>query len=152
MPFDPTSASRAVLIDVINVLGAYRDKIVLVGGWVPDLLYPGRGHMGSLDVDLAIVPSALSENVYETILNRLVDAGYSHQTSPTRFLKHVEGSDRPVKVDLVSGQYRDGEKARMVRVGELQLNTLRGIDLAFETCESIEISGTMPMVLRTGFG
>ncbi len=35
---DPTSASRAVLLDVMNVLGAFRDKIVVVGGWVPDLL------------------------------------------------------------------------------------------------------------------
>jgi hypothetical protein len=36
--FDPTSASRAVLVEVMNVLGAYRQEIVLVGGWVPDLL------------------------------------------------------------------------------------------------------------------
>ncbi len=47
--FDPTTAARAVLIEVMNVLGAFGDDIVLVGGWVPELLYPGRGHMGSLD-------------------------------------------------------------------------------------------------------
>jgi hypothetical protein len=41
--FDPTSASRAVLIEVMNVLGVFCDKIVLVGGWVPDLLYPNSG-------------------------------------------------------------------------------------------------------------
>ena len=39
--FDATSASRAVLIEVMNVLGAFRDDIVLVGGGVPELLYPG---------------------------------------------------------------------------------------------------------------
>jgi len=43
--FDPTTASRAVLIEVLNVLGAFRDDIVLVGGWVPELLYPDRGHI-----------------------------------------------------------------------------------------------------------
>lgn len=59
--FDPTSASRAVLIEVMNILGAFRDEIVLVGGWVPDLLYPGRGHMGSLDVDLAVSGTATAE-------------------------------------------------------------------------------------------
>jgi hypothetical protein len=48
-----------VLIEVMNVLGAFRDEIVLVGGWVPDLLYPGRGHMGLLDVDLAVLREAL---------------------------------------------------------------------------------------------
>ena len=42
--FDPITASRAVLIEVMNVLGVFRDEIVLVGGWVPDLLYPDRGH------------------------------------------------------------------------------------------------------------
>ena len=72
--FDPTSASRAVLIEVMNVLGAFRDQIVVVGGWVPDLLYPDRGHMGSLDVDLAISRRALSENAYQTILQRLASA------------------------------------------------------------------------------
>ncbi len=73
--FDPTSASRAVLIEVMNVLGAFRDDIVLVGGWVPELLYPNRGHIGSLDVDLAISRSALGDNVYQTILKRMIEAG-----------------------------------------------------------------------------
>ena len=64
--FDPTSASRAVLIEVMNVLGVFRDKIVLVGGWVPDLLYPNSGHIGSLDVDLAISQTAIGANAYES--------------------------------------------------------------------------------------
>ena len=33
--FDPISASRAVLIEVTNVLGAFRDHIVLVGDGSP---------------------------------------------------------------------------------------------------------------------
>jgi hypothetical protein len=39
-----------------------RDEIVIVGGWVPDLLYPKRNHMGSFDVDLAVSPKALGGN------------------------------------------------------------------------------------------
>jgi hypothetical protein len=69
--FDPTSASRAVLIEVMNVLGVFRDKIVLIGGWVPDLLYPNSGHIGSLDVDLAVSQIAIGSNAYETILKRM---------------------------------------------------------------------------------
>jgi len=65
-----------VLIEVMNVLGVFRDKIVLVGGWVPDLLYPNSGHIGSLDVELAISQTAIGVNAYETILNRMVQAGY----------------------------------------------------------------------------
>ena len=142
--FSPTGASRAVLIEVLNVLGAFRDRIVLVGGWVPELLYPNLGHMGSLDVDLAVSRSAIGENVYRTILNRMIEAGYSHHPSPTRFSKQVAGVQEPVKVDLIGGQYEGGENARSIRVDELELNTLRGLDLAFEACREIEISGMMP--------
>lgn len=142
--FDPTSASRAVLIEVMNVLGAFRDEIVLVGGWVPDLLYPGRGHMGSLDVDLAVSRAALGANVYQTILSRLVEAGYSHHASPTYFTRAVVGVKSPVKVDLISGQYEGGEKSRTIQVNQLELTTLRGLDLAFEVCREIDISGVMP--------
>lgn len=142
--FDPTSASRAVLIEVMNVLGAFRQEIVLVGGWVPDLLYPNRGHMGSLDVDLAISREALGASVYQTILNRMVQAGYTHHTSPTHFTKPVPGVENPVKVDLIGGQYAGGSKSTTVHVNELELSTLRGLDLAFEISQEIEISGQMP--------
>ena len=76
--FNPTTASRAVLIEVVNVLGAFRDELVVVGGWVPDVLFPNRGHIGSLDVDLAVSAGALADNAYQTILRRLADAGYTH--------------------------------------------------------------------------
>jgi len=142
--FDPTSASHAVLIEVLNVLGAFREDMVLVGGWVPDLLYPHRGHMGSLDVDLAVSRRSLDANVYQTILQRMIKANYSHHTSPTHFTKSVPGVKDPVKVDLVAGQYEDTGKSRTMRVNELELNALRGLDLAFELWQEIEISGVMP--------
>ncbi|MCY2987321.1 MAG: hypothetical protein NTY19_05575 [Planctomycetota bacterium] len=126
------------------MLGAFRDEIVLVGGWVPDLLYPGRGHMGSLDVDLAISRKSLDANVYQTILHRMLKADYSHHTSPTHFTKTVAGVAEPVKVDLVAGQYEGAGKTRTIQVNQLELNTLRGLDLAFELWQEIEISGVMP--------
>lgn len=142
--FDQTSASRAVLIEVVNVLGAFRNDLVLIGGWVPELLFPDRGHMGSLDVDLAVAPTALGKTAYETILRRMVDAGYSHHVSPTHFTREVTGAPRPVKVDFVSGEYAQVEKSGSLQVNELLLSSLRGIDLAFEACEEIEIPGMMP--------
>src|SRR5262249_41388551 len=143
--FDQTTASRAVLLEVTNVLGAFRDHLVIVGGWVPELLFPNRGHMGSLDVDLAVAPTALADNVYETILKRMLDAGYAHQIGPTRFLKGVGGAPEPVKVDLISGQYQQGDgKAAVIQINQLQISCLRGIDLAFEAYDEKEISGPMP--------
>ncbi|MFT5323453.1 MAG: hypothetical protein ACI8P0_001302 [Planctomycetaceae bacterium] len=138
-------AARAVLIEVVNVLGAFRDEIVIVGGWwVPDLTFPGKNHVGSPDVDLAVSPHALGSDAYSTILGRLQEKNYSHSTSPTRFLRSVPGASEPVKVDLISGEYAQGERTKTITVNELQLNTLRGIDLAFECCDGISISGTMP--------
>lgn len=62
-----TEAARAVLLEVLNALGAMGDDLVIVGGWVPDLLYPSSNHMGSLDVDLAVSPKAIGGNAYSSI-------------------------------------------------------------------------------------
>ena len=55
--YDPAEveASHAVLIDAITVLGRYADQLVVVGGWVPELTFPHQGHLGSLDVDHAVI-------------------------------------------------------------------------------------------------
>ena len=66
-----TEAARAVLLEVLNALGAMRDELVIVGGWVPDLLYPKSNHMGSLDVDLAVSPNAIGGNAYSSIRERV---------------------------------------------------------------------------------
>ena len=71
-----TEAARAVLLEVLNALGAMRDDLIIVGGWVPDLLYPSSNHMGSLDVDLAVSPKAIGGNAYSSIRERLTQLGY----------------------------------------------------------------------------
>jgi hypothetical protein len=46
MPFDPISASRAVLIEVMNMLGVFRDELVIVGGcgtWTSLMATPPGG-------------------------------------------------------------------------------------------------------------
>lgn len=50
------AAARRVLIDLGQVLASFHDAIVVVGGWVPDLLLPASAHLhiGSIDVDLAL--------------------------------------------------------------------------------------------------
>ncbi|MDA1055116.1 MAG: hypothetical protein O3C40_32235 [Planctomycetota bacterium] len=137
-------AARAVLIEVVQILGAFKDDLVIVGGWVPDLMYPGKNHVGSLDVDLAVGPGAIGANAYSTILGRLKEKDYSHELGPTRFYRVVPGAAEPVKVDLISGEYAGDEKAAAIQVDELRLNTLHGIDLAFEVCQEITIEGNMP--------
>jgi hypothetical protein len=43
--------ARSVLIELMHLLGEYRDDIVIIGGWVPELLLPQEPHrhVGSMD-------------------------------------------------------------------------------------------------------
>ena len=51
-PQREVEAARRVMTELWQVLGAYRDAMVLIGGWVPDLLLPTAipPHTGSLDL------------------------------------------------------------------------------------------------------
>ena len=44
-------AAHRVLMELVNLFNEYQDDIRIVGGWVPDLMFPGEGHVGSVDVD-----------------------------------------------------------------------------------------------------
>lgn len=132
------------MIEVLNILGAIKDDIVLIGGWVPELFFPGHDHIGSLDVDLAIGEEASAKHAYQSLMTRLRDHNYRFAHEPARFYREVPGAREPVKVDLVGRQYRDGARVSAVLVNELRINGLRGIDLAFECCEEMVLSGPMP--------
>ena len=60
---DAVEAARSVLLELTHLLGEYHDGIVIVGGWVPDLLFSAAGqrHIGSLDVDVALDHQMLQE-------------------------------------------------------------------------------------------
>ena len=53
---EAVEAAKSVLIELMHLLREYRDDIVLIGGWVPELLLPQgpRRHVGSMDIDLAL--------------------------------------------------------------------------------------------------
>jgi hypothetical protein len=139
---NPYQASKAVLIEVMNVLGLYRDHLVLIGGWVPELLLPGCGHPGSLDVDLAVDLRGIARQQYDTILQRLLAAGYERQ--PNCFTRSVKGASAPVKLDLITGEDQDPADESAARFQEIFLGRLHGVDLAFESFSEITIAGPMP--------
>ena len=69
-------AARRVLLELTRVLGSYDEEIAVVGGWVPPLLMPGAGHLGSTDVDVALDHEALQEPRYATLRALLERSGY----------------------------------------------------------------------------
>lgn len=98
-------AARRVLVDVGQVLAAFGDAVVVVGGWVPDLLVsePLSAHVGSIDVDLALDVAKLGDGRYAELLKLLLDTGrYRRGDKDFQFQVAVDLDDGEplVRVDL----------------------------------------------------
>lgn len=143
-------AARSAIIELMNVLGEYREEVVLVGGWVPffsgeDSNDPLDRHPGSADVDIALDHRNLVEAGYETIAKRLADAGYRQsEDQPFQYSKMIRGV--LVHVDLLAGVYAGtGQKHRTQKVQDVNARKARGADLAFQIApERRELSGVLP--------
>jgi len=144
---DPqVAASRSVLVEVMTVLAAEVDKMVLVGGWVPELLYPGKGHIGSLDVDLALDGRKIQPAAYDSIRKRLINAGYRPVIpNGSIFFRDVNDGNIRVKLDLITGEgtsSRDQEPNALIQ--EMVVGKLRGTDLALDHVVSLTLTGELP--------
>jgi hypothetical protein len=143
-------ACKSVLLEILHVLGEHRDSIVLVGGWVPPLLYPqaANQHVGSLDVDLAINSLVIDNETYQTIRKSLLARGYQEGKQPFIFYRRLHLSDNSiieVEVDFLSGEYGGtGKSHRTQTVQDIHARKARGCDLAFEQFEIMEIEGELP--------
>ena len=56
-------AAHRVLVELVNIFREYEEEIRIVGGWVPDLMFPGEGHVGSVDVDVLINHLTLEDGI-----------------------------------------------------------------------------------------
>jgi hypothetical protein len=139
-----TEAARSVLREVLTVLGKYLDKMVIVGGWVPELLFPNKGHIGSNDVDLALDVSNIEPAAYEAITRLLRNAGYENRDVSSRFTKKVGKGNVEIKVDLITGEGERSSTESHVQVQDLHVWKARGVDLAFVSPATIDVSGTLP--------
>jgi hypothetical protein len=146
---DAVEAARSVMLELSHLLGEYRDGIVIVGGWVPELLLSktGQRHIGSLDVDLALDHQRLDDVGYKTILQLLLTHGYRQGEQPYIFFRTVQvnGIPHEVQVDFLSGEYLGtGHSHRTQKVQDMRPRKARGCDLAFDQVVQIELSGTLP--------
>lgn len=147
-------AARRVLLELTRVLGEYDEEIAVVGGWVPPLLMPGAGHIGSTDVDLALDHEALQEPRYATLRALLERSGYYADTEQNFiFYRDVmlgDGGDPDpivVEVDLVAAEYGlAGKRRRSQPVQDLRARKARGADLVFDQglVERVPVEGHLP--------
>jgi hypothetical protein len=143
---DIVRAARSVMIELGHLLGEYRKYLVIIGGWVPELLFPG--HVGSMDVDIAIDHRHLPAEGYKTILELLSGRGYRLKSdSQFTYIKDVLVGDRAiaVQVDLLAGEYAGTVEARRhQRVQDVLARKVRGCDIAFDAPMEITIEGELP--------
>ena len=148
---EAVEAAKSVLIELTHLLGEYRDNIVLIGGWVPELLIPQkpRPHVGSIDIDLALNHLKIREEGYKLIEDLLTSRGYYQEPDkqPFIFFRNVPFGDSFIKVqvDLLSGEYEGTGKAhRTQAVQGMKARKARGCDLAFEMVREISVEGEIP--------
>jgi hypothetical protein len=133
-------------MEVMTILAAEVDKLVVVGGWVPELLYPKKGHIGSLDVDLALDGRKIKPSAYDSIRMRLITAGYTPIfAGGSTFTRDLPGSATSVRLDLITGEGavpRDVEASELIQ--EMQVAKLRGMDLALNHAVTMTWTHTLP--------
>jgi hypothetical protein len=143
-------ASRSVLVELIHLLGEFKDSIVLVGGSVPPLLYReiAKDYVGTLDVDLALNHLTIDDETYQTIRNALLKRGYKEGKQPFIFYREVPteyGNPVIVEVNLLSGEYGGtGKSHRTQKVQDVHARKARGCDLAFENFVTVEVEADLP--------
>ncbi len=146
---EAVEAARSVLLELARLLGEYQDSMVIVGGWVPQLLInqAPRQHIGSLDVDVALNHRTLREGGYKTIMQLLLARGYRQAEQPFIFFRTVQIGERyfEVEVDFLAGEYSGTARGhRTQKVQDIRPRKARGCDLAVSLATETTLSGTLP--------
>jgi hypothetical protein len=144
-------AARRVLVDVGQVLASFEDAIVVVGGWVPDLLFPAgptSAHIGSIDVDLALDAAKLDGGRYAELLKLLLDTGrYKKGEKAFQWMILVDLNDgeRPIRVDVEFLAPSDVKlkKNRPKLLGDFRVLQFSACAAAFTRPETVELAGAM---------
>ena len=142
------NAARSVLVELMQILGEYRENMVLIGGWVPYFLFDAT-HTGSMDIYVALDRRTITEDAYRTIREHLEERGYRQGAQQYQFFRNVpqdDGTSIEVGIDFLAGEY--GGTTRTHRhqdiQSDLKARKARGCELALEHHTKITVSCTMP--------
>ena len=145
-----TAAARRVLVDLGQVLAGFEDCIVIVGGWVPDLLLPHaeERHVGSIDVDVALDAEKLGDGRYAELFEALIKSRRYYQASePLKLYASVDLEDGEppilVDVDFLKSAETKIRKNKPKLTAKFRPLDADGCAAAFNQPNSIVISGKM---------
>ena len=141
-------AARRVLVDLGQVLAAFRDCLVVVGGWVPDLLISEveEPHVGSIDVDLALDTEKLNEGRYAELLRLLLDTRrYRPGAKSFQLLTDVDLQDgtQPIQVEVefLASKEVNLKKNKPKLLQDFRVLQAEGCGAAFHAPVQIELAG-----------
>jgi hypothetical protein len=144
-------AAHAVLVEIGQVLGAHRDAVVVIGGAVPSLLIKGRGHIGTLDIDLDLDTEKLADRGYADLVEKLLGAGYERGIEglkPFQIQRTVDlrddGAPVVVVVDLLMPKGAKTDRHRPPLIHGLRVQEADGGEIALRHNLKLLIEGTMP--------
>jgi hypothetical protein len=156
-------ASLSVLLELWTILGAYREAMVLIGGWTPYFILkqyqePDNPfqHVGSIDIDVALNPAAISRREYATIAELITRRGYRPRLNrlgkPIEFAfeREIDLSGATgkavVEVDFLAPEYGGTGRSRRHQVvqDDLLARKARGADVVFEHNFSFPLAGFLP--------
>lgn len=158
-------ASISVLLELWTMLGAYREAMVLIGGWAPYFILkryqqPDNPfqHVGSIDIDVALNPAAISAREYATIAELITRRGYRPRLNrlgkPIEFAFEREVAvpgdvgGAIVEVDFLAPEYGGTGKGRRHQV--VQTTCLRGKHAERTSCSITTSRSGWPAFYRTG--
>jgi len=148
-----TRAAWSVLIELGQILGAYRGGVVVVGGSVPAVLMREAkpSHVGTLDIDLDLDPEVLSEGQYAELVETLDRHGYERDVEglkPFQLRRMVDPRDdgQPIAVIVDLLMPRDAKTARNrpPLVKGLRVQGIDGGEVALANHVEVAIEGEMP--------
>ena len=146
-------AMHTVLIELGQILGPYRDAMVVVGGAVPYLMLreANPAHVGTLDIDLDLDPTRLSEGAYAVLVETLERAGYERNVDPLkpfqlqRIVDPRDGGE-PISVllDLLMPRNAKTRPNRPPLIAGLRVQAIDAGEIALTNNVRLNIDGVMP--------
>lgn len=142
-------AAKSVLIELMHLLGEYREDIVIVGGWVPEFILNKKKepYVGTIDVDVALDHRKLQDEGYRSIQELLLNRGYTLGKQPFIFKRELEIDNQKIiiQVDLLAGEYEGtGTSHRHQKFQGIHARKVRGCEIAFQNPIRLTVDGVLP--------